>query len=313
MIAFVVLVSIVGRVIKPYRRLKDIIATLFAVGLISIFAIAFGGMGIGLLIQSLHRGDPQGAAFSLPFILIGAVALAALIFGTPALLKQGRLKALYPDQPWLWDSDWATGQIPDHAIAGVIGGWIIALVVSGMVIPATFGAMSKFARTHDPRLLVVWILMAVSFWLIFRAIRTSIRAATFGKSIFKLSTLPASPGGSLMGVVRVPKLLQPTGPVRLHLTCTEQRRSSGEDASPKVICYQDSQHVTLPPSSKPGRDIPVHFSLPRDVPATSGTGRTQIAWQLEVTAPCEEVDYSSRFKIPVFLTGQTAARDDLAR
>lgn len=299
-LAIAAVCAIGGRILKSRPRLSDALAILFAIGLFLVFALGFGGGGTALLIQGIHRHNGIAIWISVPFVLIGAAAAAGVIFGGPFLVRNARIKAAHPEEPWLWESDWASGQVPDHAAGGAVGAWLWAGIWNGMTYPAVFGAMQKYLHTHDAKLLIVWLFAAVGAWLLVGAVRATVRAAHFGKSVLVLQTLPASPGAALAGSIHIARPLRPTGPIRLHLLCIRTVRN-GENAT-QMTQWEDEQQLEGLPPTAAGTDIPVYFALPADVsPTNSADGsRQKIDWRLDVTAPAAEVNYSTKFKIPVF-------------
>jgi len=284
---------------KGPSPISDLIATLFAACFFLVFAAGFGGAGIMLALQGLRHHDWQSVCFAAPFILIGVLAALGGIWVIRINLREGKAKAAHPDEPWMWDADWAGGQIPDHAVGGTVGTWIFAVVVNGIAIPAAVGTTHQYLHTHDPKLLLGWIFVPVGIWMLILAIRVTARTAYFGKSVFSLLTLPASPGGTLAGIIHIPQVLRPTGPVKLHLTCIETHRS-GNSTSQSVVWEDEEQLDGLPPA-KMGSDIPAYFTIPADVPETGHTSTSrEISWKLEVKAPTAEISYLSKFKLPVF-------------
>jgi len=277
---------------------SNVVGSVFAGCFVGVFAIAFGGGGFFILSQGMQRHDWKAVFFSLPFLLVGIVAAGALVGGGRAIGRQNKLKAAHPNEPWMWNTDWASGQIPDHAVRGSVAHWIIALFWNGVAIPAAVGATQQYLRTHDAKALIALLFPAVGIGLIVIAIRATARAAYFGKSVLELQTLPASPGGALAGTIRIGQVLQPTGPIRLHLLCTRISRQ-GKNTMQTTVWEDEEELESVLPSNS-GTDIPVYFAIPADVPTTSRAGLQEIAWCLEVRAATAEVNYSSKFGIPVF-------------
>jgi hypothetical protein len=303
-IALAIICAVGGRVLKSRPRLSSALGVAFGIGFFLVIAVGFGGAGIAVLIQGIHRHNWTTIFLSIPFMVVGAAAAAGLIWGGPIMARSGRAKVAHPDEPWLWNDDWASGQIPDHAAGGAIGAWIFAAFWTGISIPALVGAARQYFRTPESNLLIASVIavvfVAVGLWMIVRAIRATARAAHFGKSVLSLQTLPASPGGTLAGTIHLPRPLSATGPLHLHLTCT--RRDESGDGSMQMTQWEDQQQLDGLPQSNAGTDIPVYFAIPRDVPPTTsgGNSRKQFTWQLEVTAPTVRVSYRSRFTVPVF-------------
>ena len=307
-IALAVICAIGGRVLKSRPRASSALGVAFGMVFFLVIAVGFGGAGIAVLIQGIHRHHRTTICISIPFLVVGAAAAAGLIWGGPIMVRSGRVKMAHPNEPWLWNDDWARGQIPDRAAGGAVGAWIFAMLWTGVAAPALFGATRQYLRTPDSKLLlassIAVLFAAIGVGMIVWAIRATVRAAHFGKSVLSLQTLPASPGGTLAGTIHLKQPLRATGPIRLHLTCVS-RDNTGEQ-SVEMTRWEDEQHLDGLPESSAGVDIPVYFALPRDVQATTGGGnsRNEIIWRLEVTAPAASVSYRSRFTVPVFHVSQ---------
>ena len=283
---------------KGSSRISNVIGDVVTGCFFGAFALAFGGAGVFLIAHGAHTHDWKAALFGMPFVQVGVLVFCGLIWGARGQGRKSRLKAAHPDEPWMWDADWANGQIPDHTVGGTVASWIIALFWNALAIPAAIAATQQYLHAHDAKTLIALVFLPVGIGLIVMAIRATARAAYFGKSVLTLQTLPASPGGTLAGTIHIDQVLRPTGPIRLHLICT-QSNHQGKNSTQTTV-WEDEQQLDGLPPVKSGTDIPVYFAIPFDVPTTSRAGLLEIAWCLEVRAATAEVNYWSRFTIPIF-------------
>ncbi|MGE0354646.1 MAG: hypothetical protein AB7Q69_15625, partial [Gemmatimonadales bacterium] len=84
-------------------------------GLLAIFALAFGGVGFGML--------------------------AALLAGRRRLRRYLARREENPGEPWRWREDWASGRITDSNRSGMIFAWVFAGFWNLIALPAGFFSM----------------------------------------------------------------------------------------------------------------------------------------------------------------------------
>ena len=100
------------------------------IGCLVLFLLPFAGTGIFLTILALRAalsGD-LGQALSLTIfaLVFGGVGIGG-IFGVVAIRRKlsevESLKAGNPGSPWLWRKDWASGRIEDAGLATMLAEW----------------------------------------------------------------------------------------------------------------------------------------------------------------------------------------------
>jgi hypothetical protein len=247
-----------------------------------LFAVTFGGVGIG-----------------------GLVALAR---GRKKLAELESLRAQHPDAPWLWRPDWAAGRIEDTNRTTARFAWIFAAFWNLVSMPAGYFGLRAALDQGNRAGLVALVFPVAGVGLLAWAARISARLHRFGVSRLELETRPAAIGRSLAGTVEAPLGLVPTGGFRVVLSCIRRvTTGSGDDRSTSErVLWQEEQRVIGRPSRGPQgmtTDVAVRIPIPADALACDNSNPSSVVlWRLEVSAQVPGVDYASTFEVPVFRT-----------
>ncbi|MGE5231129.1 MAG: hypothetical protein ACM3NS_05265 [Deltaproteobacteria bacterium] len=253
-------------------------------GFLSVFALVFGGAGIG----------------------ISAAALA----GRRQLERRALAAERHPGAPWLWRPDWAQGRIEDAERRGQYLLWIMTVLWNLVALPTGFAAL-RAAMEQGNRLALIGLLFpAIGAGLLVAAVRASWRERKFGVSVLELATTPGIVGHGLAGTVRVGSTILPAGGFMATLSCVNVRTTgAGKNRSTsEAIRWQDQQTVAAQrPSGAAGAGIataiPVRFRIPPDAaPTDDANPDNRMVWRLGVTAAVPGVDYAATFEVPVFRT-----------
>jgi|GEM_PF-5086398 len=215
-----------------------------------------------------------------------------------------QLKSAHPDQPWMWNVGWANRSIPDSGAKLQLILFVgLAIVWNIVGTPAGVLAVSEGIVKHRP---VLWIALAfpiVGLGLIVKVIHLVLQGLRFGKSVFRLETLPAVAGSALAGTICVSRPVGTSRGVRLRLRCMKQdtvRTGHGGEAIQMAV-WEKEQMLGHLPASAGGTEIPVYFEIPGNVPTCEeNKGRSQHYWQLEVSADSKQSDYHAGFEVPVY-------------
>jgi hypothetical protein len=250
---------------------------------------------------------------------LGVVTFMLLVFaGVPALIvwavtayraenqDTAVRRSNHPDSPWLWREDWARGEVVH--LEGTAS--IVALGLFAFVWNAAVVIMVVAALLHaDPseRIVVIGLLglfVLAGLFLVSVVVKKILKRVRYGRSVFVLDMLPATPGGQLSGVVQAPAGLAAASAFEVALYGLEARR--GDDVETERVEWQDAR--TLPRSSvdrgPSGISIPVAFDIPADAAPTSPREQDmkRRLWRLTVKAAISGVDYDADFEVPVFCT-----------
>jgi hypothetical protein len=247
-------------------------------GFLSVFALTFGGVGIGGMVTVL-RGRRSAEA---------------------ALARE----AQYPEAPWLWREDWAARRITDASAAEMGFAWAFAILWNLIGVPGAVLAVRAALREGNRAALVALLFPAVGAGLLVWAVRVTIRRRRYGTSVLELDTLPAVVGHALEGTLHTPAGLRPPEGLRVALSCIRRVTSgSGRNRSTSErILWQEEQRTG---ASATG--VPVAFVIPADAaPSGPVRGEDRTLWRLEVSAEVPGVDYAATFEVPVFRTADSA-------
>jgi len=115
------------------------------VGCIALFLLPFAGVGVFAAVQAVRMialGDwGQAAVFGLFAITFGGVGIGGLIAlarGRRRLAEAEAAKARHPDEPWLWRPDWAAGRIEDSNRTAARFAWAFAAFWNLVSLPAGY-------------------------------------------------------------------------------------------------------------------------------------------------------------------------------
>lgn len=282
-----------------------------ALGCAILFLLPFATVGVvtaGLAIGSAAGGDLGKAGFLSIFALVfGGVGIGGIVSvlrgrrGAEAALAR---EARHPDEPWLWREDWAARRIADGSALEMGLAWAFAVLWNLVSIPAAVVGVRAAVREGNRAALVALLFPAVGAGLLVWALRITIRRRRYGSSVLELRTLPAAVGHALEGTVRTPAGLRPPEGFRVVLSCIRRVTSgSGRNRSTsESVLWQEEQRIHAA-----GLGVPVAFAIPADaVPSDPARGGDRTLWRLELSAEVPGVDYAAGFEVPVFRTASSA-------
>jgi hypothetical protein len=253
-------------------------------GLELVFALVFGGVGFGLIIGAF--------------------------IGQRIVSKEERLKAAHPEEPWLWDNNWAGGRIRSGSKAKAIGITIFATFWNLISLPPAFLIWEEVAAGNRVILLVL-LFPAIGILMAIAAIRFWMQYFKFSQSFFEMSRFPGVLGGLLEGQILTGMKEAPEKGVRLTLSCIRKETSgSGKNRSTteRVLWQEtdlvDRAQLAYTPS---GWRIPVELGIPYDAGPPSSTDHDDdsVFWRLEAGAALPGIDFEADFKVPVFRTSDS--------
>ncbi len=267
-----------------YRQLRPGTFLLYAV-----FALTFGGAGIGMI--------------------------AAALYGRRSARTENRLREQYPGQPWQWNSAWASGAIKSSNKAVAFAALLFAGFWNLISFPLAVFIVPEGLREGQTAVLLALLFPAVGLGLTAWAVVAVLRWRKYGDSLFEMASVPGVIGGQLSGVIRAKARLRPEDGVNITLNCIHRwSTGTGKNRSTEErILWQDSrtlqrESLTLDMAETA---IPVQFTIPFDAEQTNDdTPSDRILWRLEATAATPGVDYRAQFEVPVFHTPESRADFD---
>ncbi len=288
-------------------------------GCLAAFGVPFFAAGVFVLYTAVTRHAaprPRGHDDFVAQILGGSLFAfvgAGIMLGALWGMRSGRRKSArqvqHPDEPWLWNDDWASGQIRDNSGAALLGIWFFTIVWNAISAGATAGVFGK--RSVEGAAYFVLIFPAVGLGLLCTALYLTIRRLKFGRSVLELETLPGAIGGWFAGFIHVPATLQDADELKLTLKCVNRvTTGSGKSQSTSEFSlWEDSQTLKTRLSDDSarasGKQIPVAFRIPSSCRACDSTvSRNEILWRLNAHAAVPGADYVVDFIVPVFAATQ---------
>lgn len=285
------------------------------IGCIGLFLLPFAAVGVGtasLGVRRIFQGNwHEGLIFTLFGVVFAGFAaggVAALQVGRRKLKEEESLRALHPDQPWLWRKDWASGRINDSSAGAMWASCIFAIFWNLVSLPVGFVGVRAALQEGNRAGFVALLFPLVGIVLLVRAIRATLRYKKHGVSRLELLTTPGTIGRSVAGTIRVSSILNPENGFDVKLSCIRRGTTgSGKNSSTtETILWQEESRVRAERSRDPAglsMRVPIAFRIPADAqPSESSSPRDQITWRLEVSASVPGVDYASVFEVPVFRT-----------
>jgi hypothetical protein len=256
-----------------------------------VFGLVFGGVGFGLLFGSRYAAKKLAAE----------------------QVEQAR----YPDEPWRWRGDWASGRIESSNRGGTIGITAFAVLWNLISLPVLLFVPGEIADgNHIAAVALLFPLVGAGLaaW----AVRAWWQLRRFKVATLALQRTPVALGGRLRGSIRVPAAVPVTTSFQLSLSCsqtTERRSGSKRETSERLLWQTDwsvARHQCQMGAAFTA--IPVDVAIPVDQPPTSqdGGGSGAVTWRLDIYGECPGPDFSSRFELPVFADATALADNDAA-
>lgn len=290
--------------------------------LLPLFSLPFCAVGVfmaGWAITGLGRGEPLGEEMALRWVFavtFGGAGFGLLFTSRGAAARasrQGALRERYPDEPWRWRPEWASGRVPaqDGAVAAVAG--LFAVAWNAISLPLLWQVPRELQKGHAT---AAWGLLfpLVGAGLLVWAVRATLRRRRFGRCVLELGTLPGVVGGPFRGTLHVPTEVRPPEGFRVTLSCVH-RVTSGHGRNRSTFeSVRWQEEATVPPTRvmavAMGSAFPVEFTVPGDVPGSSAeSSDDEHVWRLAAHADLPGIDFLSTFEVPVFRTEES--RDDL--
>jgi hypothetical protein len=279
-------------------------------GCLTLFGLPFFAAGVLTMLPALRthgdRHDWPRIGFAAVFVLVGLGLIAAGPIGLAIAKRRRAREAQAPDRPWLWRDDWASGRIRGAFGSGGGSAWVFVLGWLTIAVPIAYWIL------NDPRAPVLFQgIFGVGFPLIgiiglAAAVRGTLRARRFGRSVLTLDSTPAPPGGALSGRVDcgVADQLDPTFEVVLQCmeTWTEPGKGRSSSRTRMERRWRDDYVCAGERSADiaDGSLIGVRFDLPADALHSGSSSRGTIVWTLTVTSTLPGIDYRDSFEVPVY-------------
>ena len=265
--------------------------------------------------QQFRGGDLQAKVGSLVlgvlFTMVGLGIIAAAIHSRSDRQRVAALRVRHPDSPWMWNPEWASGQIRGSAKTVMIVAWCAALFWNAIAWPVLPSILEQAAQ--KPLAWLGLVFPVVGIGIVGWAGLATLRARRFGTGTLTLETLPGVIGGRFAASVETGKPLPRDAAVVARLACV-QRTTTGSGKSRSTHESTLWQHETdlapgqLLPGMR-GTRIPLAFEIPAHCHPTDERFPNQsVHWRVELRADLPGADYVSTFEVPVFRTAASPPR-----
>ncbi len=223
------------------------------------------------------------------------------------------------DRPWLKRMDWRRQRLAPASLFECLLYWGGLALYIALVIPFVLAIRESapyaegWVRTVGS--LTYGVILGIGIFLLYVAIRSTLRYRRFGKSDLILETLPGRIGGDLRVRLVIRGRLSGLRKVRVDLQCKEfwestERRSSQNTSKRKgsKIIYADREEVEVSGVAFDTHEVevPVAFSIPLDVDPTGPVDRGRsdrtykIQWRMRARASLPGANLDLKYIVPVF-------------
>lgn len=250
-------------------------------GFKAIFMLAFGGIGLGMLIY-IFRASTDEKDASEP---------------------------RYRDQPWLLNDAWQGDAIRSNAKSAMWFTWGFAALWILISSPIPFLLHEEVVTKGNKLAFIGLLFPLVGFWLLLRALRITLEWRRFGLAPVTLDPFPGSIGGHVGGTMDLGIPFDSASKFSLTLTNVHSYISgSGEDRSRRENAkWQDSLVAHATPGPR-GTRLSFRFDVPDELAesdAVQGNGAYHL-WRLNLQADLPGVDVDRDYEIPVYATAESS-------
>jgi FtsH-binding integral membrane protein len=237
-------------------------------GFYMIFALVFGGVGIGLMWMALRKSP-------------------AIPDGVPL---------------WLGNPDWVDNQIRSNAKAGMWVIWAFTALWNLISSPILFIFPGELTKGNHA-ILIALLFPLVGLGAIAYAIKRTLEWRRFGVTPLQLDPFPGSIGGDVGGSIRINHSLPHDAIAKVQLSCmyVYTRNSGNESETARNVEWQDQQEVRIEPDTN-GSIIRFRLTTPDNLPDSEVKAMPYYEWVLQVSCALPGVDLDRGFVIPVFKT-----------
>jgi hypothetical protein len=277
-------------------------------GCASALALPLIMSGIGFITAAIYTNDK---AFGFVGALMVAVATAALIAAWTTGKRMARvveIRRQHPNEPWKWRDDWASGVIRENT-SGTTGLWIFSIFWIAVCSPVLFFMGGEVRRGNLLRgnvpLLIAILFPLVGLALMGVAAYMTLRQRKYGRSVCRLSRMPAEPGQAIRGEIQARLAELPAEGFKLRLASIRRiTTSSGKSSTTREETLWSEERIVAAAAvgrSPEGMRLPFSFNVPATAePTDIRNTRDQVVWRLEVEADVPGIDYDAKFELPVF-------------
>lgn len=242
--------------------------------------------------------------FKSSFIIaFGGVGLGMMIFGF-----RGKRTIVSPEtaaKPWLARPEWADNRIRSGARSGMYGIWFFAVIWNAISLPCTF-FVPDIWRKEGALALLILLFPMVGVGLVYWALKKTREWQRFGNTPLTLDPFPGAIGGDVGGEIELRVPYEPALACEVTLGSLYSYESgSGEDSSRQErVDWQDSGYAQVERTAQ-GMRLRFRFAVPAGLrPSEEECGDDYNFWRLSIKAALPGGDLNRSFTIPVYATGE---------
>ena len=251
------------------------------IGFKSVFIIAFGGVGLGMMIFGL-RG------------------------------KRTIVSPETAQKPWLTRPEWADNRIRSSARSGMYATWFFAILWNVLSLPAIF-IVPIVWRKEGALALIILLFPLVGMGLLSWALKLTREWRRFGNTPLTMDPFPGAIGGDVGGEIELSVPYEPALACEVTLGCLySYETGSGEDSSRQErVEWQDSGYAQVERTAQ-GMRLRFRFAVPAGLRASEEErGDDYNFWRLSIKAELPGGDLNRSFTIPVYATGESSSFQQL--
>lgn len=249
-------------------------------GFKSVFALVFGGAGLGFMIAGARQG------------------------------RQAPMADAHPDKPWFRNPGWQTNAVLSDSKGAMYFFWGFAAVWCLISAPLPFMLVEEVLEKKNYPALLGLLFPVIGVFLIAKAVQRTLEWRRFGEAAVELNPFPAAIGGQAGGTIELNLPYNPDIKFTVTLTCAySYETGSGKNRRrSENIKWQDTLTAHTESGIR-GTRILFAFDVPEGLPQTDAgedRGNDYHLWRLHLTADMEGVDPDRTYEIPAYPSREKA-------
>lgn len=244
------------------------------VGFKALFAVLFGGAGLGIMIGAFYKKRRASAA---------ALGIA--------------------DSPWLANDDWQSNEIKSGSKGTMYFAWIFAGVWNLVSAPLPFMLREEVLEKQNYAALIALLFPLVGIGLLVWAVRRTLEWKRFGASPVALDPFPAAIGGQAGGTFELPVPYDSAHQFRVTLASVHSFESgSGKNRSRREKTGWEKSVIAHAEPGLYGTRVQFRFDIPEGLPPSDAApaGDDYDLWRLNLQADLPGADISRDYEIPAY-------------
>lgn len=241
---------------------------------------------------------------------IGVAEIAWLIGYWKRQVRERRLRAQYPDQPWQWQSDWHCRIIRSAHFSRLLLWWGAA-GVTNLFVWSLIAVYLVEVREKGPGGVVAVFVFTSPFvfagvGLLITAVYATAQYLKYGRTVLRLGGVPGVIGGRMDGRIEVPGFFherEEDATVWLHC-CRHIRVGSGKNRSTQEWPLWTAKRYVAVQDDAGRLSVPVAFTIPYGCEETD-MADPPIVWKVVVRLEMRGLDLQTEFEVPVFKTADS--------